>query len=199
MLLLAKTLILKRSGVEALAQHSYHELFTLGMHRILPVTVYRRTGQQTLEEGMFQALSPAHMLSLHVGVVLAVMQMLLSTCILLLSHGIVIQDSHKGDFADMFLQVQSSANLDLVDISGGLSDLLACKDPEEIKKAKKAAFLAASALQKWAVPQFESKPDDLSPLASFACHCPMLLHQVLRDRVKRSCISAIMTNLSCRS
>lgn len=113
---------------------------------------------------------------MHVRGVLAVIKMLLSTFIVLVSHGIVIQDSHKGDFADMFLQVQSSANLNLVDISGGVSDLLACKDPEEIKKAKKAAFLAASALQKWAVPEFESKPDDsLMPIASFACHCPMLL------------------------
>lgn len=106
--------------------------------------------------------------------------MLLSSCTQLFSHVIVIQDSHDGAFAKMFLQVQSSADpeLNLVDISGGVSDLLACKDPEEIKKAKKAAFLAASALQKFAVPQFESKPDDSRmPIASFACHCSMLLEQ----------------------
>lgn len=113
---------------------------------------------------------------------LVVIKMLLSTWYRLLSHGIAIQDSHHGDFAKMFLQVQSSADLNLVDISGGVSDLLACKDPEEIKKAKKAAFLAASALQKYAVPQFESKPaDSLMPIVFLACLCPLLLHHEPSD------------------
>ena len=47
--------------------------------------------------------------------------------------------------------------LQTVDISSAVSELLACKDPEEIKKAKRAAYLAATALQKYAVPQFESE------------------------------------------
>lgn len=58
----------------------------------------------------------------------------------------------------MFTKALAAANLTTVDISPALSDLLACKDPEEIKKAKRAAYLAATALQKYAVPQFESEP-----------------------------------------
>ncbi len=59
----------------------------------------------------------------------------------------------------------------------GLSDLLACKDPEEIKKAKKAAFLGASALQKYAVPQFESECCEHADwaLLCFALPCSALL------------------------
>lgn len=58
MLLLAKTLFLNNSDLEILAQHCYHELIKLGMHRTFSVTVYRRI--KTLEEGMSQALSSAH-------------------------------------------------------------------------------------------------------------------------------------------
>ena len=57
----------------------------------------------------------------------------------------------------MFVKALGAANLETADVSGGVSDLLACKDQEEIKKAKRAAYLAATALQKYAVPQFESE------------------------------------------
>ena len=67
------------------------------------------------------------------------------------------QDQHQGPFTEMFTKALAAANLTAVDMTSAVSDLLACKDPEEIKKAKKAAYLAATALQKYAVPQFESE------------------------------------------
>lgn len=43
-----------------------------------------------------------------------------------------------------------------VDVAGGFSELLARKDAAAITKAKKAAFLAASAMKNFAVPELES-------------------------------------------
>jgi hypothetical protein len=62
----------------------------------------------------------------------------------------------QGKIAQVFATALEASGVEQGDATAALSELLASKDAAEIQKAKKAAFLAASVMQKHAVPKLES-------------------------------------------
>ena len=62
----------------------------------------------------------------------------------------------QGKIAEVFASALEASGVEQGDATAALSELLASKDTAEIQKAKKAAFLAASVMQKHAVPKLES-------------------------------------------
>lgn len=62
----------------------------------------------------------------------------------------------QGKIAEVFASALKASGEEQGDATAALSELLASKDAAEIQKAKKAAFLAASVMQKHAVPKLES-------------------------------------------
>ena len=62
-----------------------------------------------------------------------------------------------GKLSGLWTAAVESSGLEQADVSGALSELLASKDAADVQKAKKAAFLAASVMQKHAVPRLESE------------------------------------------
>lgn len=77
-----------------------------------------------------------------------------------------------------------------VDAAAGFSELLASKDAAAITKAKKAAFLAASAMKNFAVPELESArpPADSAvektpPVLARMCAAGLLQHRLAAIRV----------------
>ena len=62
----------------------------------------------------------------------------------------------QGKIAEVFASALEASGVEQGDATAALSELLASKDAAEIQKAKKAAFLAASVMQKHAVPKLES-------------------------------------------
>ena len=65
--------------------------------------------------------------------------------------------SQPGKLSGLWSAAVQSSGLEQADVSGALSELLASKDAADVQKAKKAAFLAASVMQKHAVPRLESE------------------------------------------
>ena len=63
----------------------------------------------------------------------------------------------RGKLSGLWTAAVASSGLEQADVSGALSTLLASKDAADVQKAKKAAFLAASVMQKHAVPRLESE------------------------------------------
>ncbi|KAG2482945.1 hypothetical protein HYH03_018170 [Edaphochlamys debaryana] len=73
--------------------------------------------------------------------------------------GQLAKDKHTGKLMDVWTQAVTDSGLEQVDISGGVADLLACKDANEVLNVKKAALLAAKAMQNWVVPKVEDVVD----------------------------------------
>ena len=63
----------------------------------------------------------------------------------------------QGKLSEIWAPALDASGVAQADVSAALSELLASKDPADIHKAKKAAFLSASVMQKRAVPELESK------------------------------------------
>ena len=69
-----------------------------------------------------------------------------------------LQEANQpGKLSGLWTAAMGSSGLAQADVSGALSELLASKDAADVQKAKKAAFLAASVMQKHAVPRLESE------------------------------------------
>ena len=69
-----------------------------------------------------------------------------------------LQEANQpGKLSGLWSAAVQSSGLEQADVSGALSELLASKDAADVQKAKKAAFLAASVMQKHAVPRLESE------------------------------------------
>ena len=62
-----------------------------------------------------------------------------------------------GKLSELWASTLEGSSMGQADVSTALSELLASKDAADIQKAKKAAFLAASVMQKHAVPKLESR------------------------------------------
>ena len=83
-----------------------------------------------------------------------------------------LQEANQpGKLSGLWSAAVASSGLEQADVSGALSELLASKDAADVQKAKKAAFLAASVMQKHAVPRLESERSawDALPLMPAAC------------------------------
>ena len=63
----------------------------------------------------------------------------------------------QGKLSEVWAPALEASGVAQADVSAALSEVLASKDAADIQKAKKAAFLAASVMQKRAVPELESK------------------------------------------
>ncbi len=72
------------------------------------------------------------------------------------------------------------AGLQEVDVGAAFSELLASKGAQEVTKAKKAAYLAASAMKNFAVPELESaRPVTFWPLGLPASCCALSMHGLM--------------------
>ncbi|GFR48098.1 hypothetical protein Agub_g9783 [Astrephomene gubernaculifera] len=69
------------------------------------------------------------------------------------------KDKHTGKLIEVWNAAVANSGLQQVDVNGGVADLLACKDANEILNVKKAALLAAKAMQNWVVPKVEDVVD----------------------------------------
>lgn len=71
------------------------------------------------------------------------------------SAGLPVQEKPQGAVPEAWLAALAGSGLATADVAGDLGLLLSAKDEEEAKNVKKAAYLVASALTKFAVPQLE--------------------------------------------
>ena len=62
--------------------------------------------------------------------------------------GVITKEEMSGTLCDKWNEALASDGFDQVNISDGLSRLLACKDESEITNIKKAAFMSAQVMQK---------------------------------------------------
>ncbi|CAK0786832.1 hypothetical protein CVIRNUC_010046 [Coccomyxa viridis] len=75
--------------------------------------------------------------------------------------GVIQKEANQpGKLSGLWTAAMGSSGLAQADVSGALSELLASKDAADVQKAKKAAFLAASIMQKHAVPRLETIVDE---------------------------------------
>lgn len=65
------------------------------------------------------------------------------------------QEKPEGPFAALWLQSLAESGLATVDVAAVLADVMAVKDEDEVKNIKKAAFLAGSTINQFAVTQIE--------------------------------------------
>ena len=66
-----------------------------------------------------------------------------------------MQDKWEGKLAELWAEELSGSSLPTTDIAPGLGEVFAAKDAAEVTYVKKAAFLAASAMQKFFVQELE--------------------------------------------
>lgn len=69
-----------------------------------------------------------------------------------------VQEKPQGAVPEAWLAALGASGLATADVAGDLGQLLSPKDEEEAKNVKKAAYLVANALVKFAVPQLEGAP-----------------------------------------
>ncbi|GIL93381.1 hypothetical protein Vretifemale_20793, partial [Volvox reticuliferus] len=69
------------------------------------------------------------------------------------------KDKHTGKLHEVWVAALGASGMSTVDINSGIADLLAIKDSNEILNVKKAALLAAKAMQNWVVPKVEDVVD----------------------------------------
>ncbi|CAL8465250.1 g4785 [Coccomyxa elongata] len=70
------------------------------------------------------------------------------------------ESKQEGKLAELWSKAVEGAAVKQVDVAAALSELLATKDAGDIQKAKKAAFLAASAMKTFAVQELERIIDE---------------------------------------
>lgn len=80
---------------------------------------------------------------------------------------VAIQEKQEGKLGELWSSMLQEAEVKQVDVAAAFSQLLASKGPQDITKAKKAAFLAASAMKNFAVPELESELPRTSPHLGF--------------------------------
>ncbi|CAD7701780.1 unnamed protein product [Ostreobium quekettii] len=69
--------------------------------------------------------------------------------------GCLPKEQHEGKLAERWAEAFGEVKENAVDVSAGLGALMALKDDEEVKKVKKAAFLAAKVMKDFVVPKVE--------------------------------------------
>jgi hypothetical protein len=69
---------------------------------------------------------------------------------------IAAQEKPEGKLGELWMSSLQAAELKHADVSAAFSELLASKDAADQMKAKKAAYLASSAMKNFAVPELES-------------------------------------------
>lgn len=74
--------------------------------------------------------------------------------------GYIARETPEGKLLELWAEKLKNANLQLGDITGGLSDLFAVKDKDEIMCVKKAAYLSAHVMKKVVVPKLEKVIDE---------------------------------------
>ena len=74
--------------------------------------------------------------------------------------GYIARETPEGKLLELWAEKLKSASFQLGDITGGLSDLFAVKDKDEIMCVKKAAYLSAHVMKKVVVPKLENVIDE---------------------------------------
>ncbi|XP_052205741.1 FACT complex subunit SPT16-like [Diospyros lotus] len=74
--------------------------------------------------------------------------------------GYIKREVPEGNLLEKWDEKLKNSNLQLSDITNGLSDLFAFKDSEEIINVKKAAYLTASVMKNFVVPKLEKAIDE---------------------------------------
>lgn len=74
--------------------------------------------------------------------------------------GHVVREAPEGNLLEKWVEKLKSSNLELADITNGLSDLFAVKDGLELTNLKKASFLTASVMKNFVVPRLENVIDE---------------------------------------
>ncbi|VFQ79002.1 unnamed protein product [Cuscuta campestris] len=69
--------------------------------------------------------------------------------------GYIAKEAPEGKLLEMWADKLTNSGLQLGDITHGISDILAIKDPMEIQNARKAAYLTASRMKYCVVPKLE--------------------------------------------
>ncbi|GAB4855678.1 FACT complex subunit spt16 [Ancistrocladus abbreviatus] len=79
--------------------------------------------------------------------------------------GYLAKEAPEGNLLETWAEELTKSNLQLVDVTNGLSDLFAVKDKGELTNVKKAAFLTASAMKNFVVPKLEKIIDEEKEVA----------------------------------
>uniref|UniRef100_A0A2N9E7B5 FACT complex subunit n=1 Tax=Fagus sylvatica TaxID=28930 RepID=A0A2N9E7B5_FAGSY len=74
--------------------------------------------------------------------------------------GYIAREAPEGKLLELWADKLKNANFQLGDITGGLSDLFAVKDKDEVMCVKKAAYLSAHVMKKVVVPKLENVIDE---------------------------------------
>ncbi|KAA8545293.1 hypothetical protein F0562_020077 [Nyssa sinensis] len=74
--------------------------------------------------------------------------------------GYIAREAPEGNLLETWSEKLNNSGLQVSDITNGLSDLFAVKDSGEITNLKKAAFLTASAMKNFVVPNLEKVIDE---------------------------------------
>lgn len=74
--------------------------------------------------------------------------------------GYIVKEAPEGLLLEKWDDKLKNSGLQLCDVTNGLADLFAIKDPSEVTFAKKAAYLADSAMKNFVVPKLERVIDE---------------------------------------
>ncbi|KAK4742442.1 hypothetical protein SAY87_000443 [Trapa incisa] len=74
--------------------------------------------------------------------------------------GYPVREAPEGKLLETWIEKMKSANVQLSDVTNGLSDLFAIKDDSELLNIKKAAHLTANVMKNYVVPKFEFVIDE---------------------------------------
>ncbi|KAL8545357.1 hypothetical protein ACS0TY_005508 [Phlomoides rotata] len=77
-----------------------------------------------------------------------------------LVFGHIARETPEGNLLEMWDEKLRNANLQLVDVTNGFSNLFAVKDASEITNVKKAAYLTSSVMKHFVVPKLEKIIDE---------------------------------------
>ncbi|KAJ4832785.1 FACT complex subunit spt16 [Turnera subulata] len=90
--------------------------------------------------------------------------------------GQIAKEAPEGNLLETWVEKLKGAGFELVDVTNGLSDLLAVKDADELINVKKAAYLTFSVMNNVVVPKLESVIDDEKKVS----------HSVLMDEAEKA-------------
>ena len=86
------------------------------------------------------------------------------------------ENKPQGKLSEVWASSLDASGVAQADVSAALSELLASKDAADIQKAKKAAFLGASVMQKRAVPELESESQHVATMSNEVQACSQPVH-----------------------
>lgn len=80
--------------------------------------------------------------------------------------GSIVKDKHNGGLFELWIETLSSVSneINVVEVSSAIADVLASKDASEVLNVKKAAMLASKVVKDFVAPKIEEAIDDGKPV-----------------------------------